>query len=238
MRFVTTRYRGFTIVEILVAAIILAILVVALAPMTMKIVAARKAEATRDELRDIHRAIVGTPQNGYYGFLGDMGQMPARLEQLVDGKGLPVQSTTTVGKVGIGWNGPYIGRSTDDLLHDAFGGRYELKANGQIVSPGPDGTLGTDDDMTEPARPYKSTGDIHIELLPKAGPYTVRLHYSNGGREQHVEADRQPYLFENANRGPHAVVVMNKTVDPPQIVAQDVIVLAEPSGYFMVSVNP
>jgi len=226
---------GFTILEVIIAAVVLAILVVALAPATLKMAAAKKTEATRQELREIHRAIVGSPRHGHYGFLGDLGRLPDRPEALVEAGPFPPYTLDTVGRIGVGWNGPYLQRSKVDAATDAFGNAYKIsrKKEGQAESPGPDGVFDTDDDLVFPPEGFRATGSVRIELI-KGGDYLVRLYYADGGVQKYIETDTTPYLFENVHRGPHTVEVWNMAVDPPLLVGQTVIVLVDASGLFMI----
>ena len=229
------RTAGMTLVEVVVLLVVIALAVTALAPAVLRLAAARKTNSTRDEMALLHRAIVGNPKEGNYGFLGDLGQLPASLADLVEAGAYPLHTMTTAAKVGIGWNGPYTMRTKEDALSDAFGRPYVYggKEPGQIQSAGPDGQMDTNDDLFYPAKGLDHLGTVRIELI-KAGAYAVRLYYSDGGVQKSLLAETQPYIFKNVHRGVHAVEILTKTDEELTLAHQTVIVLSGKTGVYMV----
>jgi type II secretory pathway pseudopilin PulG len=233
----TTRAAGFTLIEITVILAVLAILAVAITPMVLQQLVDAKVEATRQEAKALHEAMLGAAgPGGAFGFFGDMGRWPAAFEELLrPAPGTPLFTTATFRNVGMGWKGPYInaGASGEDVLADAFGRPFRGASAGQVRSAGPDGLFETADDIVYPPAPPNPGGRLLVTVkrmaaedssytLDPAG-YTVRLYYSNGGREAFLDAPAAPFVFENVPQGIHAIVVLRMKNDPPLAVAQDTI---------------
>jgi type II secretory pathway pseudopilin PulG len=117
-----TRHSGFSLLEAAVALIIVAALAGLLVPMADSLVSTQRANQTASELQTIYTAIIGNPQQGTYGYLGDVGDYPNDLADLVS-------SSNT------GWNGPYISgpRTNNGILVDPYGGAVEYV---QVTSTG------------------------------------------------------------------------------------------------------
>ena len=233
----TTRAAGFTLIEITVILAVLAILAFAITPMVLQQLVDAKVEATRQEAKALHEAMLGTAgPGGAFGFFGDMGRWPAAFEELLrPAPATPLFTTATFRNVGMGWKGPYInaGASGDDVLADAFGRPYRGASAGQVRSAGPDGLFETADDIVYPPAPPNPGGRLLVTVkrmaaedssytLDPAG-YTVRLYYSNSGREAFLDDPAAPFVFENVPQGIHAIVVLRMKNDPPLAVAQDTI---------------
>lgn len=103
--------RGFTLLEIIIAVTVVAIMAAAITPMAYKEIMRAREEATLGELQAI--------KNGLEEFFADTGRFPT------EGEGL----TALVNDPGVtGWSGPYVGGSSQDpaseVLDDAFGENY------------------------------------------------------------------------------------------------------------------
>jgi len=134
-----SRRAGFTLIELVVAATIIAILAGAAVPVTTKVLTYRARNATKAELEMLSEACGA--------FFYDCERLPADLaELLVDpGTGDP------------GWTGPYLpGVVTDELSGlsgyqvDAWSRPYILTASGDVLtltSQGEDATTGTATDI-------------------------------------------------------------------------------------------
>ena len=226
---------GLTLVETVVLLIVLTLLATALTPPALKLVAARRRNATMKRLEALHRGIVGMPEDGYFGFLGDLGLVPANLAELIEAGRHPLYHMDNVGGVGMGWNGPYVQMTVSDATLDAFGRPFEMSRTvpGQIKSAGADGRFGTDEDLVYPPVPGPCFGAVHIEVVPK-GSFAVRLHYSDGGSQRFLQADEPPFVFENIHLGPHAVQVFSLDEQGNMaLVHERVIALVERTGLFM-----
>lgn len=102
--------------EAAVALFIVAILASLLVPLASSLMNSSRGTQDYSELQTIYTAIVGNPQLGTYGYLGDVGDYPTTLTDLI------TPSVTT------GWNGPYVnGVRTDSSgrLLDPYGGVVE-----------------------------------------------------------------------------------------------------------------
>lgn len=131
-----TRRAGFTLLEIVVAVSILAILAGAAVPIAARALTSSARKATSDELVVLSRAALE--------YFRDVGKAPTKLAQLE-------ASTAT------GWAGPYLPGAMSDpvagksgYLSDAWSRAYTLVSNGTltITSRAQDGELGTEDDLS------------------------------------------------------------------------------------------
>jgi len=237
MRRTAERAAGFTLIEITVILAVVAILAAAITPMVLQRLVEAKADATRQEAKLLHEAMLGRAgEPGSFGFFGDMGRWPVAFEELLrPAPATPLFTTATFRNVGMGWKGPYIntGASGDDALTDGFGRPYRGASNGQVRSAGPDGLFDTADDIVYPPALPNPGGRLMVTVkrmaaednsytLDPAG-YTVRLYFSNNGREAFLDDPVAPFVFENVPQGIHAVVVLRMKSDPPLAVAQDTI---------------
>jgi type II secretory pathway pseudopilin PulG len=109
--------KGFTLLETAAVIAIIFILVGILIPLLSGLLEVDQSVKAYDELKRVYTAIVGTPGTANYGYLGDVGDYPTSLMDLVRDPG-DVD----------GWNGPYL---TDvvvenGMLLDAFGTPIEF----------------------------------------------------------------------------------------------------------------
>jgi prepilin-type N-terminal cleavage/methylation domain-containing protein len=228
---------GFTLLEVVVVLSVLAILAAAAAPSLVQRIADTRVEATRDEARVLHEAMVPPVSSGtQFGFVGDIGRLPNSYQELVQRGSLPSYTTSTVRSVGMGWRGPYVntGTSATDYLTDAFGRAYTGASTGQVRSAGPDGVASNADDIVYPPSAPAVTGSLNVTVKTISGGktvvdpnnYRVDVYYPNNGVETVVSDTTAPFTFANIPMGLHAVRVV-KTNNPNQgsIVAQDTIVI-------------
>ncbi len=226
--------RGFTLLEVIIVIAVLAILAAAATPILLQRILDAKIEATRTEVRALAEAIGGRPdQPGNFGFVGDMGRMPASFQELVRPEQAPLFSLATFRAVGMGWKGPYVtfGDTPADYLTDAFGNAYQGAASGQIRSAGPDGVVGNQDDIVYPAAPPVYRGRVVVTLKRMADEglfytvdpplYEVRLYFARNGRQAYLSAPMPPFVFENVPQGLHAIAVIRTRRE--QMVYQDTI---------------
>ena len=155
--------RGFTLVEVLVAAAIMAIMSAIMVPMFYKVWESNEKAETRARMIELKRAMVGDQkmvQNGirmHYGFVGDNGTLPDAISDLVSNSG-----------VFANWNGPYMVGAFDpgEFDKDVWGNGLVYtrhappletadgrKIVGTLASVGPDGVSGTADDLNENTDP-------------------------------------------------------------------------------------
>jgi hypothetical protein len=100
---------------------VLAVIIGMLAPMAFQITASERTAALERELDEIYTAILGTPEKGLFGYVGDVGNYPTNLLDLVrppvDANNVPFP----------GWKGPYIqnARIENGVWLDPHGRPYE-----------------------------------------------------------------------------------------------------------------
>ena len=232
--------RGFTLLEISIALAIIAILAAAATPMLLDRIRDAREESTREEVKVLFDAMVGRENDpGSFGFVGDIGRLPASFDQLVQPSGLPSYTVQTVRGVGMGWKGPYItsGGSPTDYLTDGFGRPYSGASTGQVRSAGPDGIAGNTDDIVHPLVAPTITGTVHVsvkQLVDKkittdpAG-YVVDLYYANSGVQAFVRDSTAPFRFDGVPAGLHAIQVIR--TQGGQVVAGETISLKRGGTY-------
>jgi general secretion pathway protein G len=113
---IINRHRGFTLIEMVVVIIIIGILASIAAMKMSSTIETSKFEATRAEMDELARAIVGDAAvyndgaRSDFGYVGDIGALPPNLNALVTNPGFA------------SWNGPYINSNTgsDDFKKDGW----------------------------------------------------------------------------------------------------------------------
>jgi hypothetical protein len=132
---------GIALLEIATTLFILALIAAVFLPLASGFLNGERATSMTAELRTIYSAILGDPQSNTFGYLGDVGEYPTQLLDLVSPSPVPA-----------GWNGPYLTnvRIESDVLHDQFGAAIEYFRPGPppvpavpldqlvLISKGPD----------------------------------------------------------------------------------------------------
>lgn len=198
---------GFTLIEIIVCIAVFGILLGTMIPLSIQITAKQREQQSLDELAELKAAIVGDPHviaDGTrlsFGYLGDMGNLPASLEDLYKKGAQPAFSFDSTKKIGAGWNGPYIApeivEHIETLKTDAFGNDYDYTttpftdstvgatAEGRIRSKGRDGTSATSDDLSVELfnAETKSTvaGFIEDSSGDRQSSFSVTMNYPSNG---------------------------------------------------------
>jgi prepilin-type N-terminal cleavage/methylation domain-containing protein len=110
--------KGFSLIELIVVLIVVAVITAIILPLASSLMDVNRANETFTELSRIHAAAVGDPSRNYYGYIGDTGEFPSSLMDLVQ---RPASATV------YGWNGPYLtdARVESGVLYDPFGSPYE-----------------------------------------------------------------------------------------------------------------
>lgn len=195
--------KGFTLLEIIVVLAIVGILAGVTATMGFSLLNRAREKATFEEIKEIYKAIMGNPELGTFGFVGDMGRLPDDLTELVDKTGQPdydIKSTMdgTEDNNGIkwGWNGPYlnIGVDPESYNNDAWGNPYAYNnITGKITSNGTDDTPDTSDDITYPPYEVSYKGDVTLTVFVKGMPNQ----YESGGTNIKIEVTIYSYDDQN-----------------------------------------
>lgn len=166
------REKGLSLIEVIIILAVLVVLIALLVPSTVQILTAARRDVTLDEMENLKKAMIGDPNlktsgvRSSFGYLGDMGNLPATLDDLMTQGGQPAYAFDSSKGVGAGWRGPYatLGPGSDAASHrvDAFGNDYTYSGtnyvNGQghtvdakVVTLGADGVAGgtgNDEDVT------------------------------------------------------------------------------------------
>lgn len=165
----TSFSRGFSVIEMAATLMIVALLAVFLLPLSNFLLNRRQTEITTDRMQELRRALNGNPTIVFneartsFGYIGDMGSLPAKLEDLwIKGSQLPFTFNNTL-KTGAGWNGPYLEVTLAEyapaLGFDAWGNAFSYSrapftdatfgapALGKLLTLGADQTDGTVDDI-------------------------------------------------------------------------------------------
>ncbi len=181
----SARHRGFSLIEVVVVIAVLSILASMAVPLAAKVIDQSRTEATRKQMEEMHKLIVGDPALGTSGYVGDMGRLPQNPPppappqpllmlntQYTQPKPAPNATTPTFLGVRMGWWGTYVnsGFSKGAYLKDAWGTDYVYNSPGpgQITSRGPDrlpdSPPGSGDDITYPPGPVSINGKLIVNL--------------------------------------------------------------------------
>ena len=170
--------RGFTLLEVIVAIVIVAVLAAALSPLVVQQARRQRSAATIEKMESVLESMIGQPGSGRFGYVGDMGILPVNLTDLIIPG--PAYSPTIAG-LSRGWNGPYVNYlgPPAELANDAWGTPfvYDPVAGAMLRSLGSDRQLGTADDITLPNVPADTTGDVVVTVygtFPAGGQEWVR----------------------------------------------------------------
>ncbi len=201
---------------------VIAILAAIAIPVALRIFQVTAEEGTREELQNLKEAMIGNPRKlqstvrSDFGFLGDIGRLPSNTEGLdaillresLPTFTFPVFSFDSTKQAGAGWKGPYItgsfaGEELEDFKNDQLGTPYAYddtdftNANGEladakITSGGPDGTIGTADDIVVEILKSETFATIRGRVKTSAGdPFAstpVDLHFPSIGSPATVTA--------------------------------------------------
>ena len=178
------RGQGLTLIEVIVILAVLVILIALLVPSTVQILTGARRDITLDEMENLQKAMIGDPNKqsagvrSNFAYLGDMGNLPSTLDDLVTQGAQPAYAFNSSKGVGAGWRGPYItlGPGSDAASHrvDAFGNDYVysitnftnaqgLTVDAKVVSLGADaltGGTGVDEDVTREILVAETTATV------------------------------------------------------------------------------
>ncbi|MBI3076009.1 MAG: prepilin-type N-terminal cleavage/methylation domain-containing protein [Deltaproteobacteria bacterium] len=183
---VRRRASGFTLTEVVVSLAILVILAGVAVPLVLQVLGSQRDTGVQAQLLNLKKAIIGEPRTTQpgqkrptrYGYVGDMGGLPASLDDLITKGSQASPSFNSDLQIGAGWKGPYIDGPGGGRLLDPWGRSfiynslpcstppYTHPTTGATVvacikSLGADGAAGTADDLT--VEIYK--GDVRATVL-------------------------------------------------------------------------
>jgi type II secretory pathway pseudopilin PulG len=128
---------GFTLVELILIIVALGIIAAVGVPKIGGFIKDSRGNATKAELAELKKAIVGTAAvtagNALIdrGFEGDVGWAPSRLEDLA----VKPDSVAVWDRIqGLGWHGPYIDTANGDYLLDAWGAAYVYDPQARTIT--------------------------------------------------------------------------------------------------------
>ena len=170
---------GFSLIEIIVVVGIISILAGATAPFVVIEMRRARLNDTSERMVRLIDGIVGRPLDGYFGYVGDMGGVPASLQDLVV-QGTQPNFAQSIYGFGVGWNGPYVHElgPLGDATRDAWGTAFSYNGiQAQVTSAASDHSLGTGDDLVYPASAPTTTGILTVTVLgiPSGTSTTVPL---------------------------------------------------------------
>jgi len=211
--------RGLSLLELTVMLGALVVVSAALTPAALRMLHDSRQNDVYKELAQLHMAILGSDKTGTFGYVGDLGRVPYRIEELVGRMDEPLYALDAATGVGYGWNGPYVnaGRDADDYRTDPWGNAYDVGVAGvgQLRSAGPDGVYDTSDDILVPPNPVNIYGSVLVSISGVSDSVvttnpdgcTVTLQYAADGIVSSVIDETVPYSFSDVHRGLHAIQV-------------------------------
>ncbi len=236
--------KGFTLLEVVLSVAILAILAGALSPSLYRRIEAKRERATMEEMKSFYKAMMGDPELGTFGYVGDVGSLPSTLGNLITKPSGVSSFAAYTNGVGYGWRGPYIYTIYDDFL-DGWGTPYRYGQSpdgaGQIRSAGKDKTFDTNDDILFPQRPVNIYGTLLVSIqdngIPDPEETTVEVFYPSNGVEVNptdltisTPQRQQPSGWNGWTFSvPHGIRVVRFTysTDPPKLTNVHVVANAQ-----------
>jgi type II secretion system protein G len=131
---------GFTLIEIVIVILAIGVLATIAVPRFGNMIGGSKKAVTKDEMRTLRTALVGSVKNNIRGYENDVGSLPSGLADLTAKPG-GVSSWDRFTKTG--WNGPYVDSTGGDYLKDAWGSDYIYNQVGRTIK-----SIGSGDTIT------------------------------------------------------------------------------------------
>lgn len=227
-KFQTKSQSGFTLIEILMALVLIGILTYVSLQVISGSVSDARFDETVQEMHVIADAIVGNKnlQEGgsrtSFGYFGDVGALPSAIGDLTTKPGtVSAYTVSTTNRTGYGWNGPYLqtGDNNADYTTDAWGTAYVYdSAAGTLKSYGADKVAGgtsfnQDILLSFPTSERLATvsGFVSSAGGPPAIACKVQLNYpdGNGGLTQSLQdmGANGSFSFTNVPYGVRSIAV-------------------------------
>lgn len=137
MRGRTRSVHGFTLVELVIIIVVLGLIAAVGIPKIGGLLGESKSSASKAEMAELKKAIIGNPQVVAgsslvsRGFEGDVGFAPSSLQDLAT-KPDSVSAWDRIQERG--WHGPYIDASDGDYLKDAWGAAYVYDGSARTIT--------------------------------------------------------------------------------------------------------
>lgn len=212
---------GFSLLEVLVAVALVSIVAGAVAPLAVRQMNATRRERALEEMRRLVQGLVGRPAADGFGYVGDMGELPARLVDLNVAGSQSLRQPAGADGVAYGWSGPYAPSLpvTGGEIVDPWGRPYFYDGvDARVRSRGPDRELDTPDDLAWPPYPPRLAGDLAVSVVGIPGgdeaavlldstQVEVRLAESEAGRRtERVVGGAGPFVAGDVHIGHHGVI--------------------------------
>ncbi len=210
------RRSGFSLIEVIVAFTIMAVLAGAVVPVMFNKLEQARYERIFDDLQAIYEATMGTQSEDYFGFVGDMGSLPDSIGELIDSTGQ-----------GADWRGPYLSLAGGAKFSDVYGNPYVIDTIPiRVRSFGPNGTdnSGAGDDINYPENPLSSfDGILEAQVYingrligdAAAEQVTASISYSNDGTPADLamtfDTNEMRFGPDTVHQGKHVLTVIAST---------------------------
>jgi type II secretory pathway pseudopilin PulG len=239
--------KAFTLVEVIVILTVMALLAAIAVALALRIFQNTAQNATATEMQSLQNAMIGNLSllqsnvRSDFGFLGDLGCLPATLNDLLTRGALPAWSFNSAAEIGSGWNGPYItqpttGQATAGVTIDGWGNSYTYSVSGAcpligtLTSNGPDGVFSTSDDIIFPIAAAQTTSTVSGYIKdPNGNPVpgsSVTINYPQNGTlitsttttdatGRYQFSASIPFGRRSINVSPKLIVTSSRSIPPP-----------------------
>lgn len=214
----SSRERGVSALGLMIVLAVLALAASVAVPLLLEYPRVSRELQTREKMQKIKQAIVGDPlrqperSRHSYGFVGDLGVLPASLDDLFLMGAYPAYSSTTDHQIRFGWRGPYLDSRLSGSGHylallDAWG--TPISYNGDslqrtLVSAGPDKDFSTGADnlsleISEDDWHTTVSGNFFDRLRSPLNESELRIHYPDGSADlaQTVITPADPHRYDS-----------------------------------------
>ena len=203
--------KGFTLIEVLVVLIIMGFFLAMMPRLFTGHDAQERFDETRQRMLEIKKALLGSPgayvngQRQFGGYIADMGSLPGlnrdgQPESLWNKGSLIPWEYRKNSKIWMGWRGPYIEETLDNVLKDGWGNPFKFikglsaaedleDGDMKIKSLGADGKEGGleyDQDIEFVIRETEYMGAVAGQIgfgEGNAGNVEVKIFYPSSGIE-------------------------------------------------------